>query len=155
MSELPYRNGVGIMLLSPDSKIFVAKRIDTKAEAWQMPQGGIDPGESARVAALRELQEEVGTGKAEIIAESRDWYYYDLPEALVPVIWGGKYRGQRQRWFVMRFTGKDSDINIHTEEPEFLDWKWAEPQTLPELIVPFKRDLYKALLKEFGPVIAA
>ena len=154
MSNLPYRDGVGIMLLAQDRRVFAARRIDTKAEAWQMPQGGIDPGESAEIAAMRELLEETGTDKATIIAQSRDWYYYDLPEHLIPVIWGGRYRGQRQRWFVMRFDGVDADININTPEPEFLEWKWVQPATLPELIVPFKRDLYTKLIQEFAGLLA-
>lgn len=148
-SSLPYRLGVGIMLRNTDGKIFVAKRIDTQAEAWQMPQGGIDKGEEPQQAALRELLEETGTDKAKIIAESADWYGYDLPDALIPTVWGGKYRGQKQKWFVMQFLGADVDINIETEHPEFCEWKWAVPATLPDLIVPFKRQLYADLLAEF------
>lgn len=148
--SLSYRQGVGIMLLNTQNLVFVAKRIDTRAEAWQMPQGGIDKGEDARSAAMRELREEIGTNHAEIIAESTDWYRYDLPSELIPTIWGGKYRGQKQKWFLMRFLGADSDIDIATEHPEFLEWKWAEPATLPDLIVPFKRQLYTDLLVEFA-----
>lgn len=148
--SLSYRQGVGIMLLNTQNLVFVAKRIDTRAEAWQMPQGGIDKGEDARSAAMRELREEIGTNHAEIIAESTDWYRYDLPPELIPTIWGGKYRGQKQKWFLMRFLGADSDIDIATEHPEFLEWKWAEPATLPDLIVPFKRQLYTDLLVEFA-----
>ena len=141
------------MLINPEGLIFVARRIDTVAEAWQMPQGGIDKGEDARTAAMRELKEETGTDKAEIIAESRAPYYYDLPDTLVPVIWGGKYRGQQQAWFAMRFLGQDSDIDIHTEHPEFLEWKWAKLTDLPDLIVPFKRKLYAELAAEFEGVV--
>lgn len=148
--HLPYRKGVGMMLLNAEGHVFVAKRLDQLAEAWQMPQGGIDDGEDARAAALRELEEEIGTSKAEIIAESADWMRYDLPDALVPKIWKGRYRGQEQKWFVLRFTGTDADINIHTEHPEFIEWKWVPVVQLPSLIVPFKRDLYQQLVTEFS-----
>ncbi|HEU5047487.1 MAG TPA: RNA pyrophosphohydrolase [Rickettsiales bacterium] len=149
IASLPYRPGVGAMLLNAEGKVFVAKRIDMTSEAWQMPQGGMDEGESPRETVLRELEEEIGTGKAEIITESKDWYYYDLPEVLIPRIWGGCFRGQRQKWFLLRFTGKDSDINIATHEPEFSEWRWVEPKMLPDLIVPFKRQLYTELVAEF------
>src|SRR5687768_5045371 len=114
MTSLPYRPGVGIMLLNADNQVFVARRIDTISEAWQMPQGGIDEGEDPLQAALRELKEETGTDKAVLLRESHDWMTYDLPQALVPKIWGGRYRGQKQKWFAMRFTGQPSDININT-----------------------------------------
>lgn len=152
-NSLPYRQGVGIMLANAERRIFVAKRIDMISEAWQMPQGGIDKGENAQVAAMRELVEETGTGKAEIIAESKEWYNYDLPEHLVPRIWGGRYRGQKQKWFLMRFTGIDNDINIATENPEFSEWKWVRPETLPDIIVPFKRQLYIDIVNEFRHAI--
>lgn len=151
--SLPYRDGVGIMLLNGEGLVFVAKRIDTVSEAWQMPQGGIDAGELPAVAALRELKEEIGTDKAAILRESADWYHYDLPEHLVSSVWGGCYRGQRQRWYAMRFTGEDRDINIATEHPEFCEWQWVQAQALPDLIVPFKRTLYQALLDEFKDVL--
>ncbi len=147
--SLPYRPCVGIMLLNERGEVFVAKRIDSIAEAWQMPQGGIDEGEDVQVAALRELEEEIGTNKVKIIAQSRDWLNYDLPADLVPKLWGGKYRGQTQKWFVMRFLGQDSDINIATAHPEFSEWKWVARDSLPDLIVPFKRDLYQQLVLEF------
>lgn len=148
-----YRPCAGIMLFNHHGMVFVGQRIDNQAEAWQMPQGGIDDGESPRQAAMRELGEEVGTSRAEIVAESADWYNYDLPPELRGKLWGGKFIGQRQKWFLMRFTGNDSDINIATKHPEFRQWMWVEPPRLPDIIVPFKRDLYKALLHEFCPVM--
>lgn len=154
-SHLPYREGVGIMLLNPAGLVFVARRIDTRSEAWQMPQGGIDAGETPQQAAIRELREETGTDKAEILHESAGWLSYDLPDHLVPVIWGGRFRGQRQKWFAMRFTGTEADINIHTEHPEFCEWKWAPMQTLPTLIVPFKKALYEQVVAEFAPKLTA
>ncbi len=151
-TDLPYRPCVGIMLLNPRGQVLVARRIDFPSEAWQMPQGGIDDGEVPLQAALRELREEIGTDKAEVLAESRAWHEYDLPDELKGKIWGGRFRGQRQKWFAMRFTGSDSDINIATEVPEFLDWKWAEIDRVPSLIVPFKRHLYEEIVAEFLPV---
>lgn len=152
-AELPYRPCVGIMLLNPRGLVFVARRIDMPSEAWQMPQGGVDDGEAPAQAAIRELREEIGTDKAEVLAESRQWLNYDLPVELVGKLWGGRYRGQTQKWFAMRFTGTDADINVATETPEFLDWKWAELERVPELIVPFKRHLYEQLVAEFTPVV--
>jgi len=149
-SGLPYRLGVGIMLLNAEGKVFVAKRIDTVSEAWQMPQGGIDEGEDPRTAAMRELGEEIGTDKAVIIEESDDWITYDLPEHLIAILWKGRFRGQKQKWFVMRFTGQDSDINIATEHPEFCEWKWIEMAALPDIIVPFKRQMYQHLAERFA-----
>ncbi len=150
-ARLGYRPGVGIMLLNRQGEVFVARRLDMvdAGRPWQMPQGGIDPGETPREAALRELKEEIGTDKAEIIAESRGWLTYDLPAELAGGIWGGRYRGQRQKWFVMRFTGDDRDIDLATEHPEFDLWQWVAPTRLPELIVPFKRQLYIDILAEF------
>jgi len=153
-TDLPYRPGVGLMLLNARGQVFVAQRLDMPSSAWQMPQGGIDPGETPHQAALRELREEVGTDKVEIIAESRDWVRYDLPAELAPKLWAGRYRGQEQKWFVLRFLGTDSDIDIATPEPEFSAWRWAELAELPDLIVPFKRDLYRRLIAEFGAVVA-
>jgi putative (di)nucleoside polyphosphate hydrolase len=150
IARLPYRPGVGLMLLNRTNQVFVAQRIDTRVPAWQMPQGGIDEGEPPREAVLRELEEEVGTSKAEIIAESHGWFRYDLPPDLVPRVWGGRYRGQTQKWFALRFLGEDSDIDIETEEPEFSAWKWAAHEDLPRLIVPFKLQLYRAVLAEFA-----
>lgn len=148
-SVLPYRLGVGILLLNARREVFVAKRIDMTSEAWQMPQGGIDEGEQPEAAAMRELQEEIGTNKATIIAESDGWLEYDLPEHLVPIIWGGRYRGQRQKWFAMQFDGTDADIDIATEHPEFSEWQWVPMHTLPDIIVPFKRVLYERIVAEF------
>ena len=145
-----YRPAVGIMLLNPLGKVFVARRLDMPAKpAWQMPQGGIDAGETPHQAAFRELREEIGTAAAEIIGESRGWLQYDLPAELAGTGWGGRYCGQRQKWFLMRFTGRDSDINLATEHPEFDAWQWVAPTRLPELIVPFKRQLYTGVLAEF------
>jgi putative (di)nucleoside polyphosphate hydrolase len=147
-----YRPGIGIMLLNRTGNVFVGHRIDMPGglAAWQMPQGGIDPGETPRVAALRELQEEVGTDKAEILAESRNWLHYDLPAEIAGGIWRGRYRGQRQKWFVMRFLGEDRDIDLGaTPHPEFDAWEWVAPARLPDLIVPFKRQLYLDVLAEF------
>ena len=151
-----YRPAVGMMLLNREGRVFVGRRIDMPAglAAWQMPQGGIDPGETPRQAAIRELKEEVGTDKAEILAESRSWLRYDLPKELrarLGGMWGGRYRGQQQKWFAMRFTGENSDIDpAATEHPEFDAWEWVACKRLPELIVPFKRQLYLDVLAEFG-----
>ena len=152
-SDLPYRPCVGIMLFNRDGKVFVGKRIDQTVEGWQMPQGGIDEGESPRQAALRELMEEAGTGKAQIIAELPDWLTYDLPAHLVGIAFHGKYRGQKQKWFLMRFTGADSDIDLHAHEPEFCDWKWFELDELPRLIVPFKRPTYEKVIEGFRDLV--
>jgi len=138
------------MLLNDKQQVFVGKRIDSTTEAWQMPQGGIDEGEDPKTTAMREMLEEIGTDKAEIIAESKDWFYYDLPDNLVPVIWGGKFRGQKQKWHLMRFTGNDSDINLQTTHPEFNQWQWVDMNDLPDLIVTFKRELYINIIKEFA-----
>ncbi len=155
IARLPYRPCVGIMLIDRGGRVFVAQRIDTPGEAWQMPQGGIDEGESPRHAALRELHEEIGTAKAEVLAESRDWWHYDLPAKLVPRLWDGRYRGQEQKWFALRFLGTDADIDIATETPEFRAWRWAEMAELPDIIVPFKRQIYRQVIAEFGHLAEA
>jgi len=147
-----YRPAVGIMLLNREGRVFVGRRIDMPAglAAWQMPQGGIDPGETPREAAQRELEEEVGTAEAQILGESRAWLRYDVPVEIAGRMWGGRYRGQRQKWFAMRFTGEDADIDpAASEHPEFDAWEWVPPERLPELIVPFKRLLYLDVLAEF------
>jgi putative (di)nucleoside polyphosphate hydrolase len=150
--SLPYRRGVGIALVNNAGKVFVAERLDAPA-AWQMPQGGIDDGETPRKAALRELHEEIGTDKAEIVAASRRWLRYELPPHLLGTAWKGKYRGQEQKWYLMRFTGRNSDINIATEHPEFMAWKWMAFGRLPMVIVDFKRDLYRKVVAEFSPLV--
>lgn len=153
-TDLPYRKCAGLMLVNDQGLVFVARRKDTP-DAWQMPQGGIDKGETPHEAALRELEEEIGTAKAEIVAESTQWLRYDLPDDLIGKVWKGKYRGQEQKWFLLRFTGEDADIDIATRHPEFDAWKWAPVDELPSLIVAFKRPIYEALVAEFGPRVKA
>ena len=150
--SLPYRLAAGVMLLSREGKVFVAQRLDSTLEAWQMPQGGLDEGEDPETGAVRELEEETGIprDKVEIIARCPAQLDYDLPDYLVGKMWGGKWRGQRQTWFLMRFIGRDEDVNLDTPDPEFRAWKWAEPADLPAMIVPFKKELYERLLVEFG-----
>lgn len=147
---LPYREGVGMMIVNKDKKVFVGQRSDTRARAWQMPQGGVDIGETPSSAALREMAEEIGSDKGQIIAESKNWYSYDLPKFLVPKLWNGTYKGQKQKWFLIEFLGQDSEININTEIPEFVKWRWASLEELPHIIVPFKKRLYKAVVEEFS-----
>ena len=146
-----YRRGVGIMLLNDKNRVFVGRRIDRQEEAWQMPQGGIDPSETPRAAAFRELKEEVGTDAAEIVRESTGWLRYDLPAGLGG-LWRGRYRGQEQKWFAMRFLGRDGDIDLTTHHPEFSAWQWVAPERLEGLIVPFKRALYRDIVAEFAPL---
>jgi putative (di)nucleoside polyphosphate hydrolase len=148
----PYRRGVGVVLLNREGKVFVGARIDNTDEAWQMPQGGIDKGEEPWPAALRELEEETGIPPhlVERIAACPERLKYRLPDELIGVIWKEPWVGQDQDWYLARFLGEDSDINIRTKDPEFREWKWIEPERLPELIVPFKRDLYRRLLREFA-----
>jgi putative (di)nucleoside polyphosphate hydrolase len=151
-ATLPYRPGAGVMLLNREGKVFVAQRLDSTLEAWQMPQGGLDAGEDAEDGALRELEEETGISrdKVEIVARCPAELLYDLPDDLVGKMWKGKWRGQRQTWFLMRFLGEDSDVDIDTAEPEFRAWKWADPSELPAMIVPFKKRLYEEVLKAFA-----
>jgi putative (di)nucleoside polyphosphate hydrolase len=138
------------MLLNAKDRVFVAQRRDMKSEAWQMPQGGIDSGETPLEAAWREMREEIGTDKARLLAESAGWRHYDLPDDLAGRLWGGRFRGQKQKWFAFRFEGRDRDIDIATDKPEFSAWKWVPMRDLPSLIVPFKRQLYRDILAEFA-----
>lgn len=150
--SLPYRPCVGVLLFNSAGKVFVGRRIDTP-DAWQMPQGGIDDGETPDVAALRELGEEVGTSNAVIEAATADWLTYDLPDKLVGKVWRGRWRGQRQKWLACRFLGEDEDIRIETDHPEFDAWRWVDLDELVSLIVPFKRAIYQAVVQELGPVV--
>ncbi len=143
-----------MMVFNKHGKVFVGLRLDTVGEiAWQMPQGGVESQEDLQVAALRELKEEIGTDKVEIVAESSGWYTYNIPSEIAYELWDGKYIGQRQKWFLMRFVGDDGDINIHTSHPEFKEWRWSEIEDLCSLIVSFKRQLYQDVVTEFAPVI--
>ena len=148
-----YRRGVGVMLLNSDGKVFVGARVDNPEDAWQMPQGGIDEGEEPWATALRELQEETGITPdlVEMVAECPERLRYDLPEEWRAKVWGGKWRGQVQHWFLARFLGTDADIDIDTPDPEFRDWKWVEPDEVARLIVPFKRPMYERLMSAFAP----
>jgi putative (di)nucleoside polyphosphate hydrolase len=151
-SALPYRPAVGVMLLNREGKALVGQRLDSTLEAWQLPQGGLDEGETPEQGAFRELEEETGIPArlVEIVARCPVELTYDLPDDLIGKMWKGKWRGQRQTWFLARFLGEDSDVNIATPEPEFRAWKWAEPAELPAMIVPFKKRLYQQLLEAFG-----
>ncbi len=154
-SNLPYRPCVGMMMFNCEGRVLVGKRIDQTQEAWQVPQGGIDEGEDPRTAALRELEEEIGTEKAEIIREHPEWLTYDLPPHLVGLVWEGRYRGQRLKWFAFRFLGVDSDINLATPHQEFSEWKWVDIKDLLSLVVPFKRDIYAKVVAAFGDLAEA
>ena len=152
IAKLPYRPCVGIVLMRDNGSVFAATRIDSSADAWQMPQGGVDKGEDPRAAAFRELQEETGVPSdlVEVLAETENWIPYDLPHDLVPKLWKGRYRGQEQKWFLMRFLAEDSHINIETEEPEFDRWAWLYPSEIYEKIVPFKRATYAEVFDQFS-----
>jgi len=152
-SQLPLRSGVGIIVLNKDNKVFVAKRIDNPVNFWQMPQGGIDGDENFLKAAYRELEEETSIKNVELIKEIDGTITYELPDHLLGIIWKGKYRGQKQKWFLMRFTGDDSEINIATKKPEFLDWKWIELDLITDLVVDFKLNVYKELKEKVKKII--
>ena len=152
--NLPYRSNVGIMLINDDGHVFVGQRLDNNQNAWQMPQGGIDCDEDPQSAAYRELLEETGIEQENVkfLAKSSKWLLYDLPEDLIPKLWDGKYRGQKQKWFLFKFLGTNRDINISTEHPEFSNWKWMPKENLLEEIVPFKKSVYESVLREFEQI---
>ena len=152
-SKLPLRKGVGIVLLNNKNKVFVAKRIDNPKNFWQMPQGGIDKGENYYEAALRELKEETSVVSVKLIQEIEEKLTYILPDNLIGIIWRGRFKGQTQKWFVMRFIGKESEININTKNPEFLDWKWIDLEDLTKIAVNFKLNVYKSLKKEVFKIL--
>ena len=149
-ASLPYRPCVGVMVLNREGRVFVGKRIDQTIESWQMPQGGIDPGEEPRDTLFRELEEEIGTRQVEVLREHRDWLLYDLPPQLLGIAWEGRYRGQKLKWFAVRFLGSDADIRLETPHQEFSDWRWADMGDLLRLIVPFKRETYAKVIEAFS-----
>ena len=151
--KLPLRTGVGIILLNNKNKIFVGKRKDNPGDKWQMPQGGVDNGEDFHTAMRRELHEETSIKNIKIIKEINQLYEYELPKDLIGIIWKGKFRGQKQKWFITKFLGNESEINLNTHQPEFIEWKWIDAEKLPEVIVDFKKNLYLSLLKEIKLVI--
>ena len=152
--QLPMRTGVGIIVLNNNNQVFVGKRKDNPGDKWQMPQGGVDKGEDFITAMKRELIEETSIKNIKILKEIQNMYQYELPNNLVGIIWRGKFRGQRQKWFITKFLGKDDEINLNTQHPEFIDWKWIDPIKLPEVIVNFKKNLYIKLLKEINLIIS-
>ena len=151
--KLPYRNGVGIVVLNNENKVFVAKRIDNPKNFWQMPQGGVDEGEDLLNAAYRELKEETSIFNVKLIKEIEEWTQYDLPSKLIGIIWKGRYKGQKQKWFIFKFLGNDTEINIKTKNPEFLDWKWIEVGKITEIVVDFKKEVYQKVEKEIKKII--
>ena len=153
IQNLPMRSGVGIIILNDKDQVFVGKRKDNPGNKWQMPQGGVEDGEDFLEAMKRELHEETNITSIKIIKEIKKIYEYELPKKLVGIIWKGKFRGQKQKWFIAKFTGYENEINLNTKHPEFIDWKWIDPEKLPDVIVKFKKDLYLKLLKEIKLVI--
>ena len=151
--DLPYRSGVGIVVLNKNNKVFVARRIDNPKNFWQMPQGGVDKNEDFLTAAFRELDEETSIKSVELIEELDGFITYNLPDHLLGIIWKGKYKGQTQKWFVMRFIGEDSEININTKHPEFLEWKWVELSEITKLVVNFKLELYQEVQRKVEKII--
>ncbi len=151
--NLPLRNGVGIVLLNKENKVFVAKRIDNPKKFWQMPQGGVDKDEDYYSAALRELEEETSIKNVSLIKEIKELITYNLPDSLLGIIWKGKYKGQKQKWFVMKFNGEDDEINLKTKKPEFLEWKWISLDLITEIVVDFKYEVYKKLQSEVKKII--
>ena len=153
LRDLPLRLGVGIVVLNRENKVFVAKRIDNPKNFWQMPQGGVNNNESFFKAALRELNEETSIKNVQLVKEIKEFTTYELPNHLLGIIWKGKFRGQKQKWFIVRFLGKDSEINIKTKKPEFLDWKWINPKDISQMVVSFKLDVYKKIEKEIKKIL--
>ena len=151
--NLPLRSGVGIVVVNKSNKVFVAKRIDNQKNFWQMPQGGVNNGEDFLTAAYRELEEETSMKNVKLIDELKGFITYNLPNQLIGIIWKGKYKGQKQKWFLMRYLGKDSEINIHTKKPEFLDWKWVDLKEITELVVDFKLHVYQEVQKQVEKIL--
>lgn len=151
--NLPYRRCVGITIINSEKKVFVGKRVDGKPNFWQMPQGGIDDNETIIEAAKREMLEETGIANSEIVAVSKKWLYYDIPECLIPKLWDSKYRGQKQKWILTKFSGDENEINLDLHHKEFKEWKWVDIEDLPRLVVPFKRKIYHNIIEEFYPII--
>jgi putative (di)nucleoside polyphosphate hydrolase len=145
--DLPFRTGIGVVVLNTKNKVFVGKRIDNPFDKWQMPQGGVNPNENLLTAMKRELEEETSIKNIEVLKEFNDWLEYELPENLIGKIWKGKYKGQKQKWFIVRFKGDENEIDINTEHPEFMEWKWIDMNLLPDLIVDFKKHVYKDVLE--------